>query len=182
MICQECQERPSTLHFTKIVNGEKTEIHLCDQCAQDKGDMFMFDGTPGFSVNNLLAGLLNMHGSTPKPAKENSIPTHDVLRCEKCSMTFQQFINIGRFGCAQCYDSFKERLNPVLRKIHSGNIEHQGKVPERIGGAIQVKRQISSLKDTLQKLIADEEFENAAKVRDEIRSLEKEMKQGGNES
>ena len=39
-----------------------------------------------------------------------------------CSMTFPQFIKIGRFGCAHCYETFKEQLNPILKRLHSGNI------------------------------------------------------------
>ncbi|MCR8850825.1 UvrB/UvrC motif-containing protein [Rossellomorea sp. SC111] len=178
MICQECGERPATLHFTKVVNGEKTEVHLCDQCAQDKGEMFMFDSSPGFSVNNLLAGLLNI---TPafKQAKETEIPKTEVLQCEKCKMTIHQFINVGRFGCAHCYETFKDELTPLLKRVHSGNVEHHGKVPERMGGAIHVKKKVLQLKSELQTMIADEEFEKAAEIRDEIRSLEKEIKKEG---
>src|SRR5690606_40848263 len=58
MICQECNQRPATLHFTKIINGEKTEVHVCEHCAHEKSEMFMFPGTSGFSIDNLLAGLL----------------------------------------------------------------------------------------------------------------------------
>ncbi|WP_064091188.1 UvrB/UvrC motif-containing protein [Rossellomorea aquimaris] len=180
MICQECNERPATLHFTKVVNGEKTEIHLCEQCAQDKGEMFMFDSSPGFSVNNLLAGLLNISPAF-KQAKETEIPQQEIVQCEKCNMTFQQFINVGRFGCSHCYETFKDQLNPILKRVHSGNVEHHGKIPERMGGTIHVKKKILELKSDIQRLIADEEFEKAAEIRDEIRSLEKEVKEEGGE-
>ncbi len=59
MICQECKERPATLHFTRVVNGEKTTIQLCERCAQEKGELFMNEGSGAFSFNDLLAGLLN---------------------------------------------------------------------------------------------------------------------------
>ncbi|MCA1066439.1 UvrB/UvrC motif-containing protein [Rossellomorea sp. AcN35-11] len=180
MICQECNERPATLHFTKVVNGEKTEVHLCEQCAQDKGEMFMFDSSPGFSVNNLLAGLLNIAPAF-KQAKETEIPKTEVLQCQKCKMTIHQFINVGRFGCAHCYETFKDELTPLLKRVHSGNVEHHGKVPERMGEAIHVKKKIQQLKSELQTMIEDEEFEKAAEIRDEIRSLEKEIKKEGGE-
>ena len=38
MLCQECGKKPATLHFTKIVNGEKTEFHICESCASEKGE------------------------------------------------------------------------------------------------------------------------------------------------
>jgi protein arginine kinase activator len=180
MICQECNERPATLHFTKVVNGEKTEVHLCEQCAQDKGD-FMFDSSPVFSVNNLLAGLLNISPAL-KQAKTSEAPQQEILRCEKCKMTFQQFINVGRFGCSHCYETFQSQLDPILKRVHSGNVEHHGKVPERMGGAIHLKKKILQLRTDLQASVKNEEFEQAAEIRDEIRSLEKEVKNEGGDA
>ncbi|WP_409252505.1 UvrB/UvrC motif-containing protein [Bacillus sp. SCS-153A] len=177
MICQECNERPATLHFTKIVNGEKTEVHLCEKCAKEKGDMFMFEGSPAFSVNSLLSGLLNL--SPAMKQQEAQIHKKEVLQCDKCKMTFQQFINVGRFGCSNCYETFKDELTPILRRVHSGNVEHHGKIPSRMGGTIHLKKKLTSLRAQLQQLIQDEEFEQAAGVRDEIRSLEKEILQEG---
>lgn len=47
MQCQECGKRPATLHFTKIVNGEKTEFRICESCAREKGEII--PGTTGDS-------------------------------------------------------------------------------------------------------------------------------------
>jgi protein arginine kinase activator len=174
MICQECNQRPAALHFTKIINGEKTEVHLCEKCAQEKGEMFIFNGESGFTFNNLLAGLLNIDPNFQKP---NQSPFHqeEILQCESCSMTFPQFLKVGRFGCSQCYETFKEQLIPVLRRLHSGNWAHNGKIPKRIGGDIYLRKQIEELKSNLKDSIANEEFEKAAEIRDEIRKLEKKM-------
>lgn len=171
MICQECNQRPATLHFTKIINGEKTEVHLCEKCAQEKGEIFLFNGGSGFTFNNLLAGLLNVDASFQQP-NTNAFQQEEILQCPKCSMTFQQFIKIGHFGCDQCYETFKEQLKPVLKRLHSGNWAHNGKIPKRIGGGIYIRKEIDKLKDTLKDLITEEKFEKAAEVRDEIRSLE----------
>jgi protein arginine kinase activator len=178
MICQECNQRPAALHFTKIVNGEKTEVHLCEKCAQEKGDMFVFNGGSGFAFNNLLAGLLNIDPSFQKPEK-NPFHQEEILQCDHCGMTFPQFIKVGRFGCAHCYESFQEQLIPVLKRLHSGNWCHNGKIPKRIGGGIHLKKQIDELKSKLKDYISQEEFENAAVVRDEIRTLEKKLSEGG---
>ncbi|WP_053361293.1 UvrB/UvrC motif-containing protein [Bacillus sp. FJAT-27251] len=182
MICQECNQRPATLHFTNFSNGEKTEMHLCERCAQEKGEMFMMNQGPGFSINNLLAGLLNMEPAFKTKAKE-PFPQEKVIQCDNCSLTFPQFVKIGRFGCAHCYDAFREQLSPVIRRLHSGNSTHNGKVPQRIGGSIQLQRNIASLKNTLSEHIAREEFEKAVELRDQIRALEKELaeKQRGGE-
>jgi len=174
MICQECKERPATMHFTKVVNGEKTTIQLCEKCAQEKGGLFMIDGAGGFSINDILAGLLNLDPTFQK-AKSQPSPSEEIVQCEVCKMTFQQFINIGRFGCANCYNAFKDHMAPILRRLHSGNIKHGGKVPKRIGGSIHIKQKVQLLKEELLSLIAQEEFEKAAEIRDQIRSLENTM-------
>ncbi|WP_419882642.1 UvrB/UvrC motif-containing protein [Peribacillus sp. B-H-3] len=173
MNCQECNQRPATLHFTKIINGEKTEVHLCEVCAQEKGDMFMPNGAQGFSFNHLLAGLLNNIEPGFQQTKASSFPKREELRCSRCNLSFQQFVHVGKFGCAECYQSFNEQLNPIFKRVHSGNTAHIGKIPKRIGGTIHLRKQITDLKDVLKQHIDQEEFEEAAEVRDKIRSLEK---------
>jgi protein arginine kinase activator len=174
MICQECNQRPATLHFTKIINGEKTEVHLCEKCAQEKGEILMFNGGTSFTFNNLLAGLLNIDSSFQQQSQK-AFQQEEILQCENCSMTFPQFVKIGRFGCSHCYETFKDQLKPVLKRLHSGNWTHNGKIPKRIGGGIHLRKRIEELKDQLKDLISKEEFEKAAEIRDEIRSLEKDL-------
>lgn len=172
MICQECNQRPATLHFTKIMNGEKTEFHLCDKCAQEKGEMFMMKGTSGFPIHNLLAGLLNVDQAFPQP-KQDAFHQEEILQCSHCNMTFPQFVKVGRFGCSHCYQAFKSQLKPILRRLHSGNWNHTGKIPEKVGGNIRLKKELEDKKNKLKELITKEEFESAAIIRDEIRSLER---------
>jgi protein arginine kinase activator len=174
MICQECNQRPATLHFTKIVNGEKTEVHLCEKCAQEKGEMFMFSGESGFTFNNLLAGLLNIDTSF-KQKNKSTFQQEEILQCDRCGMTFPQFVKRGRIGCSHCYDTFKDELKPVLKRLHSGNWTHNGKIPKRSGEGIQLRKRIEDLKGELKNSIIQEEFEKAAYLRDEIRSLEQEL-------
>ncbi|TCP24132.1 protein arginine kinase activator [Scopulibacillus darangshiensis] len=166
MECQECHLRPATLHFTKIVNGDKMEYHLCDQCAKEKGDVMA--GSGSFSIHHLLSGLLNFE----QHVGENHHHNHSVLKCPKCGLTYPEFVEIGKFGCDECYKAFHDKLDPVFRKVHSGNTMHTGKIPKRAGKNMNMKRKVSTLKETLQKLIEDEEFEKAAEIRDEIRALE----------
>lgn len=169
MICQECGERPASLHFTKIVNGEKTEFHICEACAREKGELLP-GGQNGFSIHNLLSGMLNFDYLNQAAAKTKSAPTK--LRCETCGLSYQQFSKIGRFGCSDCYRYFEPVLEPLFRRVH-GNTTHSGKVPERTGGQLRRKRELSELKAKLNYLVAREEFEEAARVRDRIRELER---------
>ncbi|WP_062349747.1 UvrB/UvrC motif-containing protein [Bacillus kwashiorkori] len=176
MNCEQCQKRPATFHFTKIINGEKTEINLCEQCAQEQGELFTFNHSPSFSINNLLAGLFNSNPFLKKSSQDENL---GMLQCHTCGMTFTNFLKVGRFGCSGCYSSFKEQLTPIVKRLHSGNAVHNGKIPERAGGVFQTRKKIETLKTTMQKLVEAEEFEKAAQVRDEIRSLENKLKEGG---
>lgn len=174
MKCQECQN-PATLHFTKIINGEKMEMHLCEQCAKNKGDIF--PGQNSFSIHNLLSGLLHFD-SPVQTSGTNKLPSFDQLQCKQCGMTYQQFAKIGRFGCANCYETFKNKLDPLLKRVHGGNTFHSGKIPKRGGSRIYMKKRLADLKREMQTCIQNEEFEKAAEIRDEIRSLEKRASKG----
>lgn len=182
MICQECKERPATLHFTKINNGQKVELHLCEKCAQDKGEVFMLHSSSPFSINNLLAGLFNNMESALQSAQNSSFYQNNIpYQCPNCGLQYQQFIEVGRFGCAECYETFKEQLEPIFRRLHSGNSTHNGKIPKRMGGKIHLHKKLEQLRANLQVLISREEFEQAAIVRDEIRSIEKQLSESNGE-
>ncbi|MBM7573121.1 UvrB/UvrC motif-containing protein [Aquibacillus albus] len=175
MDCQECQERPATLHFTKVVNGNKTEIHVCEQCAKEKG--YVSYDEEAYSLHDLLSGLFNFNSSSIN--KNSEFVQSQVLTCDNCSMTYQDFTRVGKFGCAECYHAFSEHLNPIFRRVHSGNTTHDGKIPKRIGSDLSLKRTLSDYKEKLQNLIKNEEFEQAAKVRDQIKEIERELYKGG---
>ena len=168
MQCQECGKRPATLHFTKFVNGEKTELHICESCAREKGELI--PGTPaGFSIHNLLSGLLDF--DAPSAGSMTKAP---VVKCDTCGMTYTQFSKVGRFGCSHCYKHFSERLDPLLKRVH-GSTVHIGKVPKRAGGRLKTKREIDQLKKEMQGRIEREDFESAAELRDRIKELEKDI-------
>ncbi|TCP52322.1 protein arginine kinase activator [Tumebacillus sp. BK434] len=178
MLCQRCQQRDSTVHFTKILNGEKSEIHLCETCARENGE-FMIKPGEDFSFHNLLSGLLGFEngGAFGQIA---GMQKPQITRCNTCGLSYQQFAELGRFGCADCYHSFGPRLEPLLRRIHGGATAHTGKVPHRAGGIIKKRLQIESLRSELQQKIQLEQFEEAATLRDRIRELEQQSEAGGN--
>ncbi|WP_168123990.1 UvrB/UvrC motif-containing protein [Paenibacillus sp. HB172176] len=170
MFCQECGKKPATLHFTKIINGEKTEFHICEACAREKGE-----GIPGapnsFSIHSLLSGLLDFNaiGGNASSGIANS-----SLQCEECGLTYAQFSKIGRFGCSSCYKTFGNRLDPLLKRVH-GSTTHTGKIPKRSGDQIKCKREVERLRRELQTYVEQEEFENAAELRDRIRELDRKI-------
>lgn len=167
-ICEECGKRPSMVHMTKIINGVKTELHLCDVCAKDIGE-FLPVVPNGFSIHNLLSGLLDFG---PSLTKNQQVALS--MRCESCGLTYSQFSKLGRFGCSSCYKNFSDRLEPLFKRIH-GNTIHVGKVPKRTGGVLQHKREIEVLKKEMMRYIEQEDFEQAAITRDYIREIEKKL-------
>ncbi|SDC77267.1 Protein-arginine kinase activator protein McsA [Melghirimyces thermohalophilus] len=172
MQCQECGKRPATLHYTKIINGEKTEFHLCEVCAKGKGEQM--PGVESFSIHNLLSGLLNLDGQFAEDPNARSSVATQGLRCPTCGLTYSQFSKIGRFGCSDCYQAFSDRLDPLFRRVH-GHTTHRGKVPERTGGKLRIRREIDELKQEMSRRIENEEFEEAARLRDRIRDLQEKL-------
>ncbi len=171
-MCEDCGKKPPTFHMTEIINGKTKEIHLCEDCAS-KNEEFAFDSS--FTIQNLLAGLLDIS------AEENfEIEDMTDLSCEGCGTTYVQFRRNGKFGCSLCYNSFREKLEPLLKKIH-GHDTHIGKIPKRTGGMIKIKKDIRELKNKLQIAVASEEFERAAELRDEIKGLQSNVEQNKEE-
>lgn len=175
MLCENCQQRPATVHQAVISNGNKTESHLCEVCAREKGHLHMPNfSLPNFGIDQLLAGLLGMEGSGPAL----QVPTRAEPRCPACGMTYSQFAESGRLGCGECYEHLEKQLTPLIRRIHT-TTTHTGKVPKRTGGLVRLKKELLQAKEELNRAVANEQFEQAAQVRDRIKSLEARLKAGG---
>ena len=161
MTCDICHKKEATVHLTEIINDQVTKMNLCEDCARDKGT----EMEEHFGLSELLAGLTDM-GGVVEP--ETPITT----KCQNCGLTYQNFRKLGRLGCGECYDAFKKELAPLLKRIHGAD-RHIGKVPLKGGKTIKDTRTLQDLKLQLEKAIQMEEFEEAAKLRDKIRGLEK---------
>jgi protein arginine kinase activator len=169
MMCQDCNQKDATVHITKIVNGEKKEMHLCEDCASEYQKQWTTVFDPSFSLNKFLANLLNYEAF-----EKNTTPLNPAPRCSICGQSYQDFTQGGKLGCANCYKIFGYHLTPLLRRVH-GSQKHKGKIPARSGGVLILKKEIQDLKQQLAEAIQKEEFEDAAKLRDQVRNLEKQM-------
>lgn len=173
MWCERCKERPATVHVTKIVNDQKTEMHLCEVCAHETSSDLGFLFEQNFSFPNLLAGLLDSESLFPSGVLGGS-PLQQGIKCSFCGLTFSDFRQVGQLGCSECYKGFGPSLDPLLKRIH-GSTVHVGKVPRRTGGKVRVRKEIEELRKKLQKAISREAYEEAARIRDEIKAKEKEL-------
>lgn len=174
MQCSECGKRTATLHFTQNINGQKSEVHVCDICAQKKG--YIQQKEEPYSIQELLSGLFHFDPASFDLQSKEWLNQSQQLECPSCHMTFQEFQNEGKFGCASCYDTFHDRIDQIFRKVHSGNTQHNGKIPKRIGHQLHKQQEILEYRRKLEQLVKQEEFEEAAVIRDTIKQLEqKEM-------
>lgn len=170
MECQECNARPASLYFTQIVNGNKNEIHVCDVCAKEKGYFSLEEDS--YSLHDLLKGLFEPNSPHLKVKNQHPFTSEEEVHCSKCQLTFRDFRRIGKFGCAKCYETFEKRLNPIFRRVHSGNTRHSGKIPHRRHEDLHHKRELDSLRKELKYMVKHEEFEKAAVIRDRIKQLQ----------
>lgn len=175
MLCERCGKKNASIHVTKIINGNKTELYLCENCAREEGETEVsFEGN--FPLHQFLSGLM---GLFPAGGSETVVSKgYSGLQCPSCGLTYTQFGQVGRFGCAQCYEAFAQNLLPLFRRLH-GNQKHIGKIPVRAGSFVRLKKEISDLKKELYEKVAAEAFEDAAVLRDRIRQLESESAAGG---
>ncbi|MDR7871439.1 MAG: UvrB/UvrC motif-containing protein [Tissierellaceae bacterium] len=157
MLCDSCGKNEAYIHYTKIINGTYKEEHLCEECALKNYD---FDKT--FSMNKLFTGLIDGF-------KDNKEVKDDV-KCDFCGLTYSKFRQDGKFGCDKCYETFRDKLDPLIKGLHGNNI-HRGKIPVNSSNRILLKREEDSLKTELENAIKMEEFERAAQIRDELKRL-----------
>lgn len=172
MQCQKCQQHEASVHYTQVVNGQKKEVHLCEQCAHEEG--YMNFTNESLSLHHFLTNMFPFDQAVNQQPKEQ-VQRDQGMTCEGCGLTYAQFRKKGKFGCSQCYETFDSYLNPIFKRVHSGNTEHVGKIPKRIGGQLHKRKEIDQLKKELQQLIEDENFEEAADIRDRIRTLKQEI-------
>ena len=171
MLCDLCKQNQATVHLTEIVDAQMTEMHLCEECASQKGAQM----ESHFGLSDLLAGLADF-GKTTGPEEAGG----ETKACPSCGLTYDDFRKIGRLGCAECYTTFKRSLSSLLKRIH-GSVQHTGKVPEQPGvggaarqpGAARPRNELAELRRKLAQAIDQEAFEEAARIRDVIREHEK---------
>ncbi|MBP2018366.1 protein arginine kinase activator [Symbiobacterium terraclitae] len=174
MLCERCGQREATVHQTMVTNGVKQESHLCVECAREIGAIPNFS-FPNLSMQQLLSSFLGqtLPGTGAPKAQLKAEPT-----CRYCGMTYSQFAQAGVLGCPRCYQEMEQQLLPMIKRIQ-GTTTHSGKVPKRTGGIARKRRDLAALRAQLQSAVQGERYEEAARLRDQIRALEAEIAAGG---
>jgi len=163
--CQQCHQRDAIVHLTLAGNGLSVTLHLCDECAADRGiksDLFNWTaGNPLAASGDLLAGW--------------TAPDLELAACGGCGATLDDYRATRRLGCATCWVAFEPLLLELVRRFHGARIHHgpaylgpgQGQ-DQRLGLELQRARIRAELADA----VASEDFERAAALRDALRALE----------
>lgn len=163
MLCCICKEKPASVHLTQIAGDKVQKVDLCEDCAKQKGV-----NDPGsFSIADLLLGL----GASQEIEQASG---GMEVKCSHCGFTQADFKKSGRLGCSECYKTFAEGLEGLLKTMHKGT-RHAGKVPEALRQSRDLTDRLKTLQKKLAKAIEDEQFEEAAKLRDEIKQTSTRM-------
>lgn len=176
MKCENCGENEASVKYTQIINGQKNKMFLCDRCSEELGinninfnmpidfSSFLSDFFEDVSNQSLLSGI----GKN----------TNEII-CSKCGLNFNEFMNTGKFGCSNCYDDFEDKIDPIIKNIQGTN-RHFGRLGNVIEGNVinnknkesindNKKERIEELKQQLKQAIREERYEDAAKIRDELK-------------
>ncbi len=151
MLCEKCGKNNATVMYTQIINGQKSTIHICSACAAQESIFENFGSLLSFS-----------------PREEFSVKI-----CPVCSTTLSEFSKTGRVGCGECYKTFRKNAEAMLKKIHGTPKHITEKKEQKAVGEEKPKSEIEVLKEKLKAAIEEENFEEAALLRDTIREMEK---------
>ncbi len=156
MLCQVCHAAEATVYLIETVSNRQVTLQICESCAQKKhlGELI---SKPAMAIHDLLASILQLGSAAELPGSP--------LTCPRCGLDYARFTQLGRLGCPACYDAFRERLLPLLRQVHQAE-EHRGR-PARPDGA-----SLETLKAGIRRAVAHEDYESAARLRDQLKQLE----------
>ena len=160
--CDHC-DNSATHHSVEIIKGQKIEKHLCEKHAAEAGLTIKAVHTP---INELLTNFVKMHGEGA---------TDQEMVCDQCGLTFPQFRESSLLGCPACYDSFESSLGSLMERAHEGATQHMGKVPHRAGTGQQRQQQLLQMRKQLAHAVELEDFELAARLRDQIQRFEEQL-------
>jgi protein arginine kinase activator len=185
MKCEKCHQKEATIHLSQTRQGKTSEHNYCETCANELGismNLQDYFGNIGNFFGSGVLGGISVFDTTGGIPAFGAAPGKDIT-CKTCGQSFDEFRRSGLFGCSHCYEAFADRLDPVLRRVQ-GSTRHVGrKVCESSNQQEQhlLSSRLSDLKQSLQQAVKEEAYEKAARLRDEIRSLESRICDDGGE-
>lgn len=158
--CDRC-DNEATVHEVQIRGNKAVEKHLCETCAKEVG----ISAQPQPPISELITKFAIAHGVPIAAVKSGE--------CASCGLSFAEFRQSGLLGCPECYKAFEPQLAPLITRAHEGGTHHIGKTPKNATGIEQRKERIIALRKQLSEAIAAEQYEQAARLRDQLSGVEK---------
>ena len=153
MLCTKCGKNQATTHYKSVVNGKVHEEYLCSNCAENLN-------ISSFYFPSVFSSLMGENTNIIK-----------TKHCSCCGSSFNDIKRSGKAGCSNCYETFKDEILPSLKQIH-GTIKHKQIENPVVKTATKIEDQLEIKKEELKKAVLEERFEDAAKLRDEIKNME----------
>lgn len=162
MICKSCMKNVATIKFTEVVDGNVVEHYLCPECYREHQE-----ASAGFSE------------SVPRPSvrgavrekSESAARAKQVAKCPSCSITLAQILESATVGCPVCYTTFGKEIESLLEGLHPGSA-YQGKTFKCDDERLRMSKDIQNKRVLLRRMIKEENYEEAAQLRDEIARIE----------
>lgn len=162
MNCDYCDNQ-AEVHEVTVKNGIKKEVHLCIEHAMEAG----YDMPKHQPITQLLKHVAISHSAVA------SARTREKTRsCPSCDLSFNEFRRKGTLGCPDCYEAFGKLLASLIERSQNGATHHAGKAPKRAGSSIDRQLMMQKLLKELDSAVAAEQYERAAELRDQLRSME----------
>ena len=183
MLCENCGKREANVRYSENINGVKKEMHLCEECSRKLGIAQDMDfKIPALDFSNFFGSFLEDFNTPDFMPLLNEVKQ---LKCDSCGSTFEDIIDTGRYGCPNCYDVFEDRMDPILKKLQGAN-RHVGRLGKISNNNLKFQDKeskkeekeekanpVDKLQEDLKNAIKEERYEDAAKIRDEIKKLSK---------
>ncbi|MGI6497720.1 MAG: UvrB/UvrC motif-containing protein [Oscillospiraceae bacterium] len=163
MKCQHCGNNEAEYQYTITVGNHQIERYLCSVCAKQLG---YETEDASLSFDQLFSDFLNAQPQKQEPE----------ISCPRCGSTWTEVQGSGKVGCAECYEIFSDRLLPYVQKLH-GTAVHVGRTPQAASVAKKAEDILSHLQTQLEAAVEEQNYEQAAIYRDEIRALKGGMEQ-----
>ena len=160
MLCQQCKKQTATVHLTDLLKGEKRERHFCEECATTEGVTVK----QHVNINEVLNKFL---------ASQSEVQAQSKTQCPECGMTFAEFRSQGLLGCPHDYDEFGEALAGVIERAQEGYTHHTGKTPGQAVELDPAQRERRRLQRELREAVEGEDYERAARLRDQLEELKR---------
>ena len=173
MTCERCGQRPGTVRYTEVTDGQAHKQFVCAECAQELGfeapsELVEPAGSPGVTPPAKIFGVVSIEATLSadvEPAEDE-----DTRVCPECGLTASAFRAQSLFGCSRCYEAFDEGLDHLFKRLH-GAVMHRGRLPR--GHAVAKEVEPAALRRELDEAIRKQDYQRAAWLRDRLRERDR---------